>query len=273
MRLDEQEMSRLMRSATDDLLIDTDRIVRNATRRGRAIRRRRNLAMLSGVTAVLVVTGIPLSVLLLLPGSSTPASPTAQASSQAASASPSSQPTGERRFAPGKDQMAATLSRLLPPGQVSEQRNWSDADGAGGSHALTSSGGKLLSRPTNSPASAFQAGSVVFDDGGGAALISVSLSAPLPGGDATGGDLAALCNLDARCSTVAGARLILQDDVPDDSGTGLVSNVATLLYDDGYTVIASATNSAAEKGVSTRELPPLTANELVVLASDRAWLL
>ncbi|MFJ6524292.1 hypothetical protein ACIQMZ_03370 [Streptomyces longwoodensis] len=214
-------------------------------RRKRLLRRTALAGGLAGVAAVCLG-----GTLLLAPGGrdDTPR-PAPVAGSRSATASPTAAPVTA-------DQVIATLRGLLPEGKVS------DAQGRGSEGQSASPYAQL-----------------VFDDGRGAAALSVGLDRIAPGGD------------DARRLAECPDEVLVPHDGctserrPDGSVVRVLKGyeypdrrvdtklwTADLVTGDGAHVSVSEWNAAAEKDAPvTRPEPPLSVTELGDLAAAPAW--
>lgn len=111
--------SQVLRDATDDLAVDTDRLVRGGIARGRTIRRRRRVGTTLAAAAVVGVIGVAASVGPgLLGGDATGGDgPGFAAGTTATSGPPASPPTTAARFEPAPRQPDAAIkigAELVP---------------------------------------------------------------------------------------------------------------------------------------------------------------
>ncbi|MFQ3560128.1 hypothetical protein QZN11_25465 [Streptomyces gramineus] len=230
---------------------DADRsaLVAAGTARGRRLRRGRRAAVLGSVAGVALV-GVG-GALVVADGGSSDRSP--------ASVTGTPTPSGASSPAPvTADRMISTLEALLPAGRFSK------AEGRG------------VDR--NEPLVAPYA-QVVYDDGHGAAAVSVTMNRVAPGG------------YDARQAVRCPDKVYTPYDscvtsrLPDSSVVTVVKGyeypdrrvdtklwTASLVTPDGHHVSVSEWNAAAEKDAPvSRDRPPLSAGQLRTLAAAREW--
>lgn len=222
------------------------------TARGRRLRLRRRAAVLGGVAGVALV-GVG-GALVVADGGS--------ADRSTASVAGSPKPTGSSSSAATApvtaDQMIRTLEKLLPKG------GFSNAVGRGVDKK----------EPLVAPYA-----QVVYDDGHGAAAISVAVNRVAPGG------------YDARQAVRCPDKVYTPYDscvtshLPDASVVTVVKGyeypdrrvdtklwTANLVTPDGHHVSVSEWNAAAEKDAPvSRKQPPLSAAQLKSLAAAKAW--
>ncbi|MFJ9707012.1 hypothetical protein [Streptomyces sp. NPDC101234] len=232
---------------------DTDRAALAAagTARGRRLRQRRRAAVVGGAAGVALV-GVGGALSVPWGGSSSVARPPS-----VAGRTPTTTSSTVGR-AVTSDDMIRTLERLLPKGKFSK------AEGRGIDP----------DQPLVAPYA-----QLVYDDGHGAAAISVAVNRVLPGGT------------DARQITQCPDKVYSPYDscvtsrLPDASVVTVLKGyeypdrrvdtklwTANLLTPDGHHVSVSEWNAPAEKDASiTRDQPPLSAAQLKVLAAAKDW--
>ncbi|MFF4898359.1 hypothetical protein [Streptomyces sp. NPDC001068] len=233
---------------------DTDRGVLAAagTVRGRRLRRRRRAAVLGGAAGVALV-GVA-GALALPDGASSGRYP----ASAAGVAKPSGVASSAAAAPVTADQMIRTLERLLPKGR------FSNAVGRGVDRK----------EPLVAPYA-----QVVYDDGHGAAAVSVTVNRVAPGG------------YDAQQALRCPDKVYIPYDscvtshLPDASVVTVVKGyeypdrrvdtklwTANLVTPDGHHVALSEWNAASEKDSPvSRDQPPLSAAQLKTLAAAREW--
>ncbi|MGW1875904.1 hypothetical protein [Streptomyces sp. NPDC001975] len=234
---------------------DTDRgaLAAAGTVRGRRLRLRRRTTVLGGAAGV-ALAGVG-GALLVPWGGSSPARPLA-----AVSTTPrvTQSPTATATRAVTSDDMIRTLERLLPKGTFSK------AEGRG-----VDKGAPLVAPYAQ----------LVYDDGHGAAAISVAVNRVLPGGS------------DARQAVQCPDKVFIPYDscatshLSDASVVTVVKGyeypdrrvdtklwTANLVTPDGHHVTVSEWNAAAEKDAPiSRDQPPLSAAQLRTLAAAADW--
>ncbi|MEU2622139.1 hypothetical protein ABZ642_29115 [Streptomyces sp. NPDC007157] len=233
---------------------DTDRgaLAAAGTARGRRLRLRRRTTVLGGAAGV-ALAGVGGALLVPWGGSSSGRPPAAVSTNPHVTRSP----TATTR-AVTSDDMIRTLEKLLPKGTFSK------AEGRG--------------VDKNAPLVAPYA-QLVYDDGHGAAAISVAVNRVLPGGS------------DARQAVQCPDKVYIPYDscvtshLPDASVVTVVKGyeypdrrvdtklwTANLVTPDGHHVTVSEWNAAAEKDAPiSRAQPPLSATQLKVLAAAEDW--
>ncbi|WP_046730563.1 hypothetical protein [Streptomyces humi] len=248
----ERELSAALRHTGGGFDTDRAALADAGTARGRRLRRRRRAAVLGGAAGVALV-GVGGAVAVSWGGSSSSTRPPAAVSTTPhVTASPSAvRPVTS-------DDMIGTLEKLLPAGKTRQ------AEGRGVDP----------DEPLVDPYA-----QVVYDDGHGAAAISVAVNRVLPGGT------------DARQVTQCPDKLYIPYDscvtshLPDASVVTVVKGyeypdrrvdtklwTANLVTPDGQHVSVSEWNAAAEKDAPiSREQPPLSAAQLKVLAAAKEW--
>ncbi|GGS44378.1 hypothetical protein [Streptomyces cinerochromogenes] len=217
--------------------------------RGRRLRLRRRAAVVGGVTGVALAGAC--GALLVPWGHGSPAAP--QPSSLAAGP----RPAGTHAPGVGKEQMIRTLERLLPPGKSGEETGRGSEEG---------------------PA-VFPFASVVYDDGHGAAAVSVSVNRVEPGG--TDARQAVECPdkvyvpydscVTKRLTDGSVIRVMRGYEYPDRRAQTKLWT-AELVTPAGQHVAVSEWNAPSEKGVAvSRDEPPLDPAALTRLASAEEW--
>ncbi|MEU2423072.1 hypothetical protein ABZ619_18965 [Streptomyces sp. NPDC007851] len=248
----ERELSAALRRTGGGFDADRAALAAAGTARGRRLRRRRRAAVLGGAAGVALV-GVGGAVAVSWGGSSSSTRPPA-----AVSTSPhvTASPSAVRPVT--SDDMIGTLEKLLPAGKIQQ------AEGRGVDP----------DEPLVDPYA-----QVVYDDGHGAAAISVAVNRVLPGGT------------DARQVTQCPDKVYIPYDscvtshLPDASVVTVVKGyeypdrrvdtklwTANLVTPDGHHVSVSEWNAAAEKDAPiSRQQPPLSAAQLKVLAAAQEW--
>ncbi|MEV5966626.1 hypothetical protein AB0L70_32960 [Kribbella sp. NPDC051952] len=234
----------LMRRATENLEPASTDLVERGIRRGAAQRRHRTiLQAAAGVTAVVATAAVVVTGTQVFGGQAqkSPAAgpPTAAATTATSTArSPAAKPVT-------KAETLQTLVRLLPARlKVKSSQTWGEAG--------------------------FNGASVVVDDGQGAALISVALSAP--GMDGT-------CYNPSPGSCVArpeGSKLTVEENSPtydkDNNPGGVLRNWVNVIRKGGGGISLLSFNAVQEKQTEhTRKLPVLTVAEQTVIADSDQW--
>ncbi|RPE43558.1 hypothetical protein EDD90_6763 [Streptomyces sp. Ag109_O5-1] len=247
----ERELSAALHHTGGDFDTDRAALAAAGTARGRRLRQRRRAAVLGGATGVALV-GVGGALAVPWGGSSSVARPP---SSVSTTPHATSSPAGHGVTS---DEMIRTLERLLPKGKFSK------AEGRGVDE--------------NDPLVAPYA-QVVYDDGHGAAAISVAVNRVLPGGN------------DARQAVQCPDKVYIPYDscvpshLPDASVVTVTKGyeypdrrvdtklwTANLVTPDGHHVSVSEWNAAAEKDAPiSREEPPLSAAQLKELAAAKDW--
>ncbi|MEV6765268.1 hypothetical protein AB0N16_32435 [Streptomyces sp. NPDC051105] len=249
----ELRLSAALHDAGDAFDTDRGALAAAGTVRGRRLRLRRRTTVLGGAAGV-ALAGVG-GALLVPWGGSSSGRPLA-AVSTTPRVTPS--PTASATRAVTSDEMIRTLERLLPKGKFSK------AEGRGVDE--------------NDPLVAPYA-QVVYDDGHGAAAISVAVNRVLPGGS------------DARQAVQCPDKVYIPYDscatshLSDASVVTVIKGyeypdrrvdtklwTANLVTPDGHHVSVSEWNAAAEKDAPiSREEPPLSAARLKVLAAAKDW--
>ncbi|MEW2302846.1 hypothetical protein AB0958_23205 [Streptomyces sp. NPDC006655] len=248
----ERELSAALHHAGADFDTDRAALAAAGTVRGRRLRQRRRAAVLGGAAGVaLVGVGGALAV-DWGGGPSAPARPPA-----AASTTPEVASSAAGRDVTSDD-MIRTLERLLPKG------TFANAQGRGVDP----------NEPLVDPYA-----QVVYDDGHGAAAVSVAVNRVRPGG------------YDARQATRCPDKVYIPYDscvtshLPDASVVTVMKGyeypdrrvdtrlwTANLVTPDGHHVTVSEWNAAAEKDAPiSRAQPPLSAAQLKKLAAAKEW--
>jgi hypothetical protein len=234
----------LMRRATENLEPTSTDLVERGIRRGAAQRRHRTiLQAAAGVTAVVATAAVVVTGTQVFGGQAqkSPAAgpPTAVATTATSTAnSPATKPVT-------KAETLQTLVKLLPARlKVKSSQTWGDAG--------------------------FNGASVVVDDGQGAALISLALSAP--GMDGT-------CYDPQPGSCVRrpdGSKLTVEKNSPtyekDNNPGGVLRNSVNVIRKGGGGISLLSFNAVQEKQTEhTRTLPVLTVAEQTVIADSDQW--
>lgn len=279
-----------MRRAADHLHPPVDRLVDGGMRRGRTLRRRHRAA--EGVAAFAVV-GLTGGAVAVAPSVFAGHNATGQAAAPThpgrpwmtqVTLSPAAGGSAQSaQFGVPPGQMATTLAGLLSGGTTSGLRTWS----GGG----------------------FQAGSLTYDDGSGAAEVDVLVEdmtqeqqtwvqPPAKGGSigyqkyksiagwrkkilslklhaaAAKRKAQSAAGLDADQPAGTG-RLVTIADSPEyggDNPGGVVSNIVSW-YVDGFCVTVTAYNAVAEKGTTAdRSAPALSIAQLTAIAENSVWI-
>ncbi|MEU3843270.1 hypothetical protein AB0E88_24920 [Streptomyces sp. NPDC028635] len=231
---------------------ETDRTALTAggARRGRRLRLRRRAAVAGGVAGV-ALAGVG-GVLLVPWGQGSPAAP-------ALSGVATKPQPAKSTAAPGvtKQQVIRTLERLLPKGQFSQETGRGSEEGA----------------------AVYPFASVVYDDGKGAAALSVSINKVEPGGlDARQAvqcpDKVAIPYDSCVTNHLADGSLIriFQGYEYPDKRVDTKNWTADLVTPTGQHVSVMEWNAPAEKDAAvSRDEPPLDPAALTRLASARDW--
>ncbi|MFF3515954.1 hypothetical protein [Streptomyces sp. NPDC002573] len=232
---------------------DTDRLdlADRGETRGRTLRRRR--AAVTGGAAGVALVG--LGVALVLPGLQADGQHSVAGSTTTPAASPG-RPAGV-----SKDDLIATLKKLLPPGTFSQEQGRGTGDPRG------------QYRPYRPYAQ------VVYDDGKGRAAVAVAVNRVQPGSSqalqATTCPDKVFVPYDAcTASTLAdGSKLmILQGYEYPDRRVDTKLWSAQLVTPKGQSISVQEWNSAAEKDKPiSRSLPPLSPDRLKALVSAPEW--
>ncbi|MFF9109323.1 hypothetical protein [Streptomyces sp. NPDC014805] len=247
----EDRLSTALHQAGGTFETDRGALAAAGALRGRRLRLRRRAAVAGGITGV-ALAGVGGALLVPWGHGSSPAAP--QQSSVAAQPHP-----GRSTAAPGVtgQQMIDTLQRLMPEGKFSGQQGR----------------GTEGDRPVHPYAT------VVYDDGKGAAAVSVSINRVQPGG------------LDARQAVQCPDRVYIPYDACTNSrlADGSVLTIlqgyeypdrrvdtkrwtAELVSPTGHHVSVSEWNAASEKDAPvSRPRPPLDPAGLTRLASAKEW--
>ncbi|MCG7206970.1 hypothetical protein [Streptomyces arenae] len=247
----ERELSAALRRTGGGFDTDRAALADAGTAQGRRLRRRRRAAVLGGAAGVALV-GVGGAVAVSWGGSSSTRPPAAVSTNPHVTASPSAgRPVTS-------DDMIGTLEKLLPAGKVRQ----AEGRGVDPEDPLVDPYAQL-----------------VYDDGHGAAAISVAVNRVLPGGT------------DARQVTQCPDKIYIPYDscvtshLPDASVVTVVKGyeypdrrvdtklwTANLVTPDGHHVSVSEWNAAAEKDAPiSRQEPPLSAAQLKVLAAAKEW--
>ncbi|WP_406436329.1 hypothetical protein OHB00_20355 [Streptomyces sp. NBC_00631] len=230
--------------------IDRGALVDAGTLRGRRLRLRRRAIVLGGAAGV-ALAGVGGALLVPWGGSTSGQPPAAVSTTPRPTASPAARGVTS-------DEMISTLEKLLPEGKFGK------AEGRGVD----------ASDPLVAPYA-----QVVYDDGHGAAAISVAVNRVLPGGN------------DARQAVQCPDKVYIPYDscvtshLPDASVVTVVKGyeypdrrvdtklwTANLVTPDGHHVSLSEWNAAAEKDAPvSRDQPPLSVAQLQKLAAAKEW--
>lgn len=233
----------LMRRATDGLEPESTDLVERGMRRGVTLRRRRTaLLSVSGAGAVLATAGIVFGSSQLLGSHAGTQAPVAGGPSITSVTKGSA----EKPPAVTPKETLATLRKLLPTGlKGSQPRSW---------------GGGI---------NAFNAASVVVDDGKGAAMVSALVE---PYAQKT-------CALtgSAQCTVRAdGSVVISLTETPEYSRNGnpggVVSNYVEIYRPNGTMISLTSYNGPKEKGAAhTRAKPALSVAKLISMGDSKLW--
>ncbi|WP_369223010.1 hypothetical protein AB5J52_17940 [Streptomyces sp. R39] len=246
----EVRLAAALHAAGDTFEADRGALVAAGTVRGRRRRLRRRATVLGGAAGV-ALAGVGGALLVPWSGSSSGQSPSAVRTTPRPVLSPTA-----RGVTP--DEMINTLEELLPEGKFGKPQGR----------------GVDASEPLVAPYA-----QVVYDDGHGAAAISVSVNRVLPGGN------------DARQATQCPDKVFIPYDscvtshLPDASVVTVLKGyeypdrrvdtklwTANLVTPDGHHVSVSEWNAAAEKDAPiSRDQPPLSAEQLKALAAAKEW--
>ncbi|MGW7424872.1 hypothetical protein ACWGJB_33390 [Streptomyces sp. NPDC054813] len=246
----EGRLSALLHDAGDTFDTDRGALAAAGTARGRRLRLRRRATVLGGAAGV-ALAGVGGALLVPWGGSSSVRPPASVGTAPHVTPSPAG-------HAATSDEMIRTLEKLLPKGEFSK------AEGRGVDK------GQPLVAPY---------AQLVYDDGHGAAAISVAVNRVAPGG------------YDARQAVRCPDKVYIPYDscatshLPDASVVTVLKGyeypdrrvdtklwTANLVTPDGHHVTVSEWNAAAEKDAPiSREQPPLSAAQLKVLAGAKDW--
>ncbi|MFF9816244.1 hypothetical protein [Streptomyces sp. NPDC014006] len=246
----EDRLSAVLHQTGGSFETDRNALAAAGARRGRRLRLRRRAAVLGGVAGV-ALAGVG-GVLLVPWGQDSPAAPELSAAAGKPQPAKGTTATGVT-----KQQMLQTLERLLPHGKFSKKGGRGSEEGPG----------------------VFPLASVVYDDGKGAAALSVSLNKVEPGG------------LDARQAVQCPDKVYIPYDscVTNHLADGSVIRIlqgyeypdrrvdtknwtADLITPTGQHVAVMEWNAPAEKDAAvSRDEPPLDPAALTRLASAKDW--
>ncbi|MEU6226944.1 hypothetical protein [Streptomyces sp. NPDC047042] len=259
---DEQFEDRLgaaLRSAGDSFDADRTALVSGGESRGRRLRMRRRTAVLSGAAAIALV-GVGGALVTPWGGDGTGQRAVGAGGTTVgpghATATPAKSPTAKPTAPVSGAQLLKTLKGLLPAGQLTQQS----------------------SRGTDSELGPYAYG--VFDDGKGAAALSVSLGRITPGSDAAREtaecpDKAFVPYDECVTSPLPGGALlrILKTYEFPDRRVDTKLWTADLVTAEGARVSVMEWNAPAEKGAPiSRPEPPLNSAQLKKVVTDPAWL-
>lgn len=221
-------------------------LVDGGVQRGRRMRRMRVARVLGGVATAAVLGGAGLVAIDQLPGGYAEApSDTAVASGDMQVASP------EEPIRVTAQVVAQTLSRMLPDGTLSQYSGSEPSDDAMGPVI----------------------GSLVFDDGAGAALISARVGPAAPGISCAPPHPSPL----VQCTELEqpdGSEVVViqRPEYTDGRMPGMLTWWAWHLRTDGTMIEVYELNAVAEKvPPPTRELPPLTVEQLTEIVTSPEW--
>ncbi|MEV7975215.1 hypothetical protein [Streptomyces sp. NPDC086519] len=246
----EVRLTAALHDAGDTFEADRGALVAAGAARGRRRRLRRRATVLGGAAGV-ALAGVGGALLVPWSGSSSGQSPSAVRTTPYPTLSPTARGVTS-------DEMISTLEKLLP----------------GGKFGKAQGRGVDASDPLVAPYA-----QVVYDDGHGAAAISVAVNRVLPGGN------------DARQVTQCPDKVYVSYDscvtshLADASVVTVVKGyeypdrrvdtklwTANLVTPDGHHVSVSEWNAAAEKDAPiSRDQPPLSAAQLMTLAAAKEW--
>lgn len=231
----------LLESATADLEPPIDRLVAGGVARGRRLQRRRRATHALAAVAVVGVIGTAASV--------TPLSDTLRGSdSEVAVAPPAPSAPDQapaRRVGIDQTKTAAVLSTLLPDGPVRWREAWYDEG--------------------------FQAASLLFSG----REVTVRIDDPAAGA----GEARARCEeqkpalacVEAESGDWIGSRTVEEAD--GSLETSRVSTTVSRFTRDGFTVMATASNTDGEPGAEpSAPRPPLSIAELTTIVTDPIWI-
>jgi hypothetical protein len=259
--MNEIKLGEEMLRETEGLQPHTADLVARGITRGRTLNRRRRLGQGLAVLSVVGVIGVGTAVIAPMFNAGHGAT---HNNAPASSGAPKVVAHG---FGVPASQMAGTLSALLPAGAKAELVNWSD-NGKGSGNKLAGNASRAkhdlqlkyeLAMKSNDSKkeTSFRAGSLVYDDGRGAAEIQVLVQPSVS---------------DAKAGTVDA--IAASPEYPDarQAADGVVSNIVTFHSPTGFDISLTAYNGAAEKGQAhSRALPPLTVGQLTSIARNPTW--
>ncbi|MFI1354034.1 hypothetical protein ACH4TV_10680 [Streptomyces sp. NPDC020898] len=251
----EDRLGDALRNAGGAFDADRAALVAGGESRGRRIRMRRRTAVVSGAAAIALV-GVGSALVAPWGGDGTGQRNVGVGD---ASATPSAVPSPTPTAAPSpvtRGQLLSVLKGLLPQGDFSDER----------------------SRGTDSQLGPYAYG--VFDDGKGAAALSVSLDRIVPGSQQVRQatqcpDQAFVPYDDCGTSPLPGGALlrIVKGYEYADRRVDTKMWTADLVTAEGKHVTVTEWNSAAQKGAPiSRPEPPLSSVQLKTLVTDPVWL-
>jgi hypothetical protein len=260
--MNEIKLGEEMLRETEGLQPHTADLVARSITRGRSLNRRRRLGQGLAVLSVVGVIGMGTAVIAPMFNAGQGA---AHNNAPASSGAPKVVAHG---FGVPASQMAGTLSALLPAGAKSELADWSDngtgsgrklsvGNASSAKHDLQLKYERALKSVNAKKETSFRAGSLVYDDGRGAAEIQVLVQPSVS--DAKAGTLDAIA---------------ASPEYPDarQAADAVVSNIVTFHSPTGFDISLTAYNAATEKGQGhTRALPPLTVGQLTSIARNPTW--
>ncbi|MCZ4118745.1 hypothetical protein [Streptomyces sp. H39-S7] len=250
----EDDLGHAIRGAADAFSTDNRALVDGGAARGRVMRLRRRAAVAGGAATLTLVAvgGLMAGGLSGSVGHHVDESPVGKGGPKTVALASGEPVTAQR--------MIALLKSALPPGTTTGEQ------GRG-------SGGKGTGDPIGAPYA-----QVVFDDGHGPGLVSVSLNhAPVgkgtdPGTRCPDRVYAQYDSCDRSVLADGSVLVLVKGYEYPDHRVSTKNWQATLTTPDGHVVDALEWNSAAEKGApDTRPDPPLTAAQLTVLVSVEHW--
>ncbi|OIJ65165.1 hypothetical protein [Streptomyces mangrovisoli] len=251
--LDEYELrlGAALRLAGDAYDADRHALVTGGTTRGRRMRMRRRAAVVAGAAGV-ALAGVSGALLVPWHGGSGPASAAASVGAAPRTAHATASPAPVTGAA-----MVRTLEKLLPKGTFAH----------------------VGSRGSDEEPTGFPYATVVYDDGKGAAGISVSLNRVVPGG--TDARQAVTCPdkvaipydaCTSRRLADGSVVMVFQGYEYPDRRVDTKRWTADLVTPTGQHVSVSEWNAAQEKDSPvTRSQPPLSAAQLTDFVAARAW--
>jgi hypothetical protein len=283
---DATDVQALMRHTAEGYANDTDRVVREAARRGRRHKRTRAAAAAGlGVAAVALLTTIAVYGVSSAGELATPAvdptgpatsATTAPATATPTTTSPSPTRTTARErtfaFAPEllADELAEAVATRTPGSRTSDHTTWSE------DIAVTDAGDMQARLDKDDP---FEGASIVLDDGQGASQVTLLIAdndgIGLVGPNPTCGTLPDGTPPGTTCQDLDDGSILLERARATEArpeGT-VVSNTVTVMTADGWMIEATSRNSPAEKNATiTRTQPALVVADLARLVLEPDWL-
>jgi hypothetical protein len=236
------DLTDLMRRATEDLEPESTDLVDRGVRRGVILRRRRSaLVGFTSAGAVLAAAGVIFAGSQMIGGESSAGTRVAGVPIVATSRAPSVAAKPMRQVAP--NETLQTLRSLVPAGlKVSQPRTWGDN---------------------------FIAASYIVDDGNGGSLLEVQVMTRKS---------QTSCANEAHpenCTIRPDGTIVLTEHQPGGSVRGMqvaAVSAVQVRYPDGRIIVVSNANSTAwKKAPITRAKPLLTVAQLTALADSTAW--